>query len=143
TAYIGSMDRSLYAVSAEGLMRWEYRSGGELSSRPVIGDDGTIYFGSDDRHVHALRRDGTLRWKRHLDGYVRAPVALGYDGSVIAGVYGPEPRIVALDAASGEPRWYFPIGFGTSEEAGIASGPLVDVDGNIYFGAQDQYVYSL
>lgn len=143
TAYIGSVDHRLYAVAADGRMRWEYRTGGEISSTPVIGDDGTIYFGSDDEHVHAVTRDGRLRWRRDLDGFVRAPVALGRDGSVIAGVYGPEPRVVSLDAESGEPRWYFPVGFDEPEEAGIASGPLVDAGGDIYFGAQDDYVYSL
>jgi outer membrane protein assembly factor BamB len=143
TTYVGSIDHHLYAVAADGRMRWDYRSGGEISSSPVIGDDGTLYFGSDDRHVHALTRDGELRWSTDVDGFVRAPVALGRDGSVLAGVYGPRPRLVALDGATGELRWSFPVGLDTSAEAGVASGPIVDVDGNVYFGAQDDFVYSL
>ncbi len=143
TAYIGSLDDHVYAIAADGRMRWSYRTGGDVSSSPVIGDDGTIYFGSDDRHVHAIDRDGRLRWRSNVGGYVRAPVALGLDGSVIAGVYGPEPRVVSLDAADGELRWYFPVGVAQSTEVGVASGPLVDADGNIYFGAQDDFVYSL
>ena len=143
TAYIGAMDHRMYAVAADGRMRWEHRTEGEISSSPVIGDDGTIYFGSDDGHVYALSRDGERRWRRHLDGFVRAPVALGRDGSILAGVYGPEPRVVSLDAETGDPRWYFPVGFEQPAEVGIASGPLVDADGNIYFGAQDDYIYSI
>ncbi len=143
TAYIGSIDDHLYAVAADGRMRWSHRTAGDISSSPVIGDDGTIYFGSDDKHVYALTRDGRRRWRTDLDGYVRAPVALGRDGSVIAAVYGPEPRVVSLDALDGSIRWYFPVGIDESSETGIASGPLVDVDGNLYFGAQDDFVYSL
>lgn len=143
TTYVGSIDDHLYAVAADGRMRWDYRAGADISSSPVIGDDGTIYFGSDDRHVHALTRDGERRWRTDLEGFVRAPVALGRDGSVLAGVYGPRPRVVSLDAATGALRWSFPVGVDTSAEAGVASGPLVDVDGNVYFGAQDDFVYSL
>ena len=93
--------------------------------------------------MHAVDRDGNRRWRTHLDGYVRAPVALGRNGDVIAAVYGPTPRVVSLDAADGELRWYFPVTVSDSSEVGIASGPLVDVDGNLYFGAHDDYVYSL
>lgn len=143
TAYVGAIDHFMYAVAADGRMRWEYRTQGEISSSPVIGDDATIYFGSDDEHVYALTRDGALRWRTHVDGYVRAPVALGRDGSVIAAVYGPATRLVALDAATGEPRWDFPVGGPRSAEAGIASGPLVDAGGYIYFGAQDDFLYSI
>jgi outer membrane protein assembly factor BamB len=143
TAYVGSIDDRLYAVAPDGRMRWEHRAGGDISSSPVIGDDGTIYFGSDDQSVYALTRDGRLRWRAALGGYVRAPVALGRDGSVLAAVYGPSPRLVALDAATGDVRWYFPVGIDETSERGIASGPLVDVDGNVYFGAQDDYVYSV
>lgn len=143
TTYVGSIDDHVYAVAADGRMRWSYRTGGDISSCPVIGDDGTIYVGSDDQHVHALTRDGERRWRTDLNGYVRAPVALGRDGSVLAGVYGPEPRVVSLDAMDGSVRWYFPVGIDESSETGIASGPLVDADGNVYFGAQDDFVYSL
>ncbi len=143
TTYVGSIDDHLYAVAPDGRMRWEYQSGADISSSPAIGDDGTIYFGSDDQSVYALTRDGQLRWRTALGGYVRAPVALGRDGSVLAAVYGPTPRIVSLDAATGDERWYFPVGIDAGSEQGIASGPLVDADGNVFFGAQDDFVYSL
>lgn len=143
TAYLGSTDDRFYAVAADGRMRWEHRAGGDIASTPAIGDDGTIYFGADDNYVYALTRDGSRRWRRHLDGYVRAPIALGRDGDVLAGVYGPRPRIVSMDAETGEVRWSFPVGLDEATERGIASGPLVDADGNIYFGAQDRFVYSI
>jgi outer membrane protein assembly factor BamB len=143
TTYVGSIDDHLYAVAADGRLRWTYRSGGNISSSPVIGDDGTVYFGSDDRRVHAVTRDGQRRWSKDLDGFVRAPVALGRDGDIIAAVYGPRPRVVSLDAATGALRWSFAVGSETTAEAGIASAPLVDAEGDIYFGAPDDFVYSV
>jgi outer membrane protein assembly factor BamB len=143
TAYVGSLDNYVYAIAADGRMRWKYRTGADVTSSPSIGDDGTIYVGSDDRCVHAIDRDGHRRWRTNVDGYVRAAVAIGRGGSVIAAAYGPTPRVVALDAGNGDFRWTFPIAIAQGAEVGIASSPLVDADGNIYFGAQDDFVYSL
>jgi outer membrane protein assembly factor BamB len=58
-------------------------------------------------------------------------------------VYGPRPRLVSLDAATGDVRWYFPVTVADSSEVGIHSGPLVDREGHVYFGAHDDYVYSV
>lgn len=143
TVYVGSQDDHLYAIAADGRMRWSYRTEGDNDSSPLIGDDGTIYFGSDDHKLYALTRDGDLRWSTDLEGMVRAPAALSRDGGVLAGVFGPRPRVVCLDADDGELRWYFPVTIADTTEIGVASGPLVDRAGNIYFGAHDDYLYSL
>lgn len=143
TLYAASIDDHVYAIASDGRMRWEYAAENDISSSPVIGDEGLIYFGSDDQHVHALDRDGRRVWRTHVDGYVRAPVALGRNQDVIAAVYGPSPRVVSLDAATGELRWYFPVNVTESPEIGVASGPLVDVDGNLYFGAHDDFLYAI
>ena len=130
-------------MAKDGRLRWRYRTRGDNDGSPAIGDDGTLYFGSDDRHIYALTRDGALRWSADLEGYVRAPVAVHADGSVIAGVFGPRPRIVSLDAATGELRWFFPVTVSDSGERGVQSGPLVDREGAIYVGAHDDYLYAL
>ncbi|HJL18207.1 MAG TPA: PQQ-binding-like beta-propeller repeat protein, partial [Sandaracinaceae bacterium LLY-WYZ-13_1] len=143
TGYIGSIDDHVYAVAADGRMRWAVETGENVSSSPAIGDDGTIFFGSDDGHVYAVSRDGERRWRTHVDGFVRAPVALGLDENVIAAVYGPRPRVVSLDAADGSERWSFPVGVSENPEIGIASGPLVDAEGHVYFGAHDDFLYSV
>jgi len=143
TIYVGAQDDRVYAIAPDGRLRWSHATRSDNDSSPVIGDDGTLYFGSDDHRVHAITRDGVARWSTDLDGYVRAPLALGLDGSVLAAVFGPRPRIVALDAATGAARWYFPVTVADSAEIGIASGPLVDRDGNIYVGAHDDFVYAL
>lgn len=143
TAYLGSLDDHLYAVAPDGRQRWAYRTGDDVRSSPALGDDGTLFVGSDDGHVHAVTRDGERRWRTDLGGFVRAPVALGRNGDVIAGVYGPQPRVVSLDAETGEVRWSFLLSPTESAEVGVASGPLVDAEGSVFFGGHDEFVYSL
>ncbi|MAQ17657.1 MAG: hypothetical protein CMN30_23025 [Sandaracinus sp.] len=143
TLYFGCQDDHLYAVAPDGRLRWQHRTGDDVDSSPVLGDDGNLYFGSDDHQVRSLDRDGNVRWSTDLEGYVRAPVGIAKDGSILAGVYGPRPRLVALDPAEGGIRWFFPVTVADSTEVGVESGALVDAEGNIYFGAHDDYLYAL
>lgn len=142
TIYVGSQDDHLYAIAPDGRMRWRYHVNDDVDGTPAIGDDGTIYFGSDDHHLYALRRDGTLRFSTDLDGDIRAPVGLGLDGAVIVSVFPPRPRVISVDGETGAIRWEFPI---TTSDSGasVQSGALVDRDGNLYVGADDDFVYSL
>lgn len=142
TVYVGSQDDHLYAIAPDGRMRWRFRAQDDIDSSPAIGDDGTLYFGSDDERLYALDRRGQLRFSTDLDGDIRAPVALGLDGSVIASTHAPRPRVVAIDARTGAIRWEFPITAGDSG-ASVQSGALVDRDGNLYVGADDDFVYAL
>ncbi len=143
TIYVGSQDDNLYAIAPDGKVRWSYEASADIDSSPVIGDDGTIYFGCDDRRLYAVDRDGRLKFRVLLGGMIRGPVALGPEGTVLVGVYGPHPRLVAVAAADGAERWSFPVTDTESDEIGVASGPLVDRDGRIYFGAHDDYLYAL
>jgi outer membrane protein assembly factor BamB len=143
TLYVGSQDDHLYAITPEGQLRWSFTARNDIDSGPVVGDDGTIYFGSDDHRVYALDRNGELRWQADVGGYVRTPVALGLDGNVLVPVFGPHARLVSLDAQTGEEQWYFSVSRSQANELGVGSSPVVDRDGNIYFGADDDYLYAL
>jgi outer membrane protein assembly factor BamB len=143
TVYFGSQDDHFYAVAADGRMRWAYETGDDNDASAVIGDDGTLYFGSDDHHVYALSRDGALVWSADLEGYVRGPLALGVGGAVLAVTYGPRPRLVSLDGGDGRLVWFFPVTVTDSSEVGVHSGPLVDREGDVYFGAHDDYLYAI
>ncbi|MEM1413330.1 MAG: PQQ-binding-like beta-propeller repeat protein [Myxococcota bacterium] len=143
TLVVGSQDDHVHALTPEGERRWVYRTEGDVDASPSIGDDGTIYVGSDDRRVYALSPEGQLRWSAHVEGMVRAPLGLTLDGAVLAGVFGPRPRLIALDAATGRERWTFSLAVADTTEIGVASGPLVDAQGNVYFGAHDDYLYAL
>lgn len=142
TIYVGSQDDHLYALAPDGRMRWRFRTEDDVDGTPAIGDDGTIYFGGDDDRLHALNRDGTERFSTHLDGDIRTPVALGLDGAVIVSVFAPRPRIISVDGSTGAVRWEFPITGGESGGS-VQSGALVDRDGNLYVGADDDFVYAL
>jgi len=143
TIYVGSQDDHFYAIAPDGRMRWSYETEGDNDASAVIGDDGKIYFGSDDHRVYALSRDGDLVWSTDLEGYVRGPLALAAGGAILAPTYGPRPRLVSLDGGDGHIVWFFPVTVTDSTEAGVHSGPLVDAEGNIYFGAHDDYLYAI
>lgn len=143
TVYVGSQDDHLYAITPDGQLRWSFTARNDIDSGPVVGDDGTIYCASDDHRVYALDRNGELRWQADVGGYVRTPVSLGLDGNVLVPVFGPHARLVSLDAQTGEEQWYFSVTRSQANELGVGSSPVVDRDGNIYFGTDDDYVYAI
>jgi len=55
--------RSPYAGPETNDVKWEFQTGAQISSSPVIGIDGTIYVGSQDTYLYAINPDGTLKWK--------------------------------------------------------------------------------
>ena len=54
TIYIGSDDHSLYAVGAEGKVRWSVATGGGINGQPALGADGTLYIASADGFLYAI-----------------------------------------------------------------------------------------
>lgn len=59
TVYIGSSDGKLYAINADGTLKWSFQTKGAIESSPAIGSDGTIYIGSNDNHLYAI--GGTIQ----------------------------------------------------------------------------------
>jgi outer membrane protein assembly factor BamB len=143
TIYVGSQDHRLYAVSPEGTVRWSRDLGGDVDCAPAIGDDGTIYAGSDAGIVAAFDPRGVERWRATVGGFVRGGLTVGRAGAVFAGTYGPGPRIVALEVATGVERWSFRVQGTGAPEFGIHGAPLEDAGGHLFFGAQDDRVYAL
>jgi outer membrane protein assembly factor BamB len=70
-------------------------------------------------------------------------MALGRRRDLIVPVFGPHARVVSLDRATGEERWSFAAAASTATDSGVGSGPIVDRDGNVYFGADDDFVYAI
>jgi outer membrane protein assembly factor BamB len=144
TVYVGSQDRHFYAVAPDGKVRWRVDLGGDVDSSPAIQDDGTVVVGSDKGEVVALAPEsGEARWTAVVGGFVRGAMSLGRDGTVFAGTYGPTPRLVALDPATGAIRFRFPVAGTGATEFGIHGGPVEDSVGRLYFGAQDDHAYCL
>jgi outer membrane protein assembly factor BamB len=57
TVYIGSWDNKLYAIKQDktkGTQKWEFATGGPITSSPAIGPDGAVYIGSHDKNIYAI-----------------------------------------------------------------------------------------
>jgi outer membrane protein assembly factor BamB len=90
--YVGSDDRSLYALdAATGEARWVYTTQAPVTS-PAVVADGTVYAGSQDQVLRALdAATGQLRWSFPTGGVIQAPpVAVG--STVYVGTLGGMPH---------------------------------------------------
>ena len=52
---------NLYALNADGSLKWKYATGEVVRSSPAVGADGTVYVGSDDKNLYALNADSFTR----------------------------------------------------------------------------------
>ena len=86
---------SSYAGSKEGILKWCFRTNGEVNSSPAIGEDGTIYVGSLDGSIYAVTPDGKLKWNYSLDDRVYSSPALDGVGNVYVCSWGG--KVISLD----------------------------------------------
>jgi outer membrane protein assembly factor BamB len=82
TLYFGSGDSNVYAVSADGMQKWLFRTGGAVSSTPSVAADGTIYVGSGDHKLYALNADGSRKWEFLADWAIDGSPLIGPDGTI-------------------------------------------------------------
>jgi outer membrane protein assembly factor BamB len=115
-------------------LKWRYKTGGNVSSSPAIGPDGTIYFGSYDDCIYALNPDGTFKWRYQTSGDVYSSPAIGSDGTIYFGSY--DSCFYALNL-SGSLKWRY------QTDRKIISSPAIGSDGTVYFGSNDGYLYTL
>src|SRR5687768_7670683 len=54
TIYIGSADRTFYAIGADGALRWSRPTGEIIDSSALLDDRGRVYVGSGDGHLYAF-----------------------------------------------------------------------------------------
>jgi outer membrane protein assembly factor BamB len=135
--YVGSVDKSLYAVNSNGTLRWAYQTGGSVMSSPAIGTDGAIYFGSLDNYLYALNYDGTLRWRYLAGGTIRfSSPAIGPDGTVYVG--STDGNLYAINS-NGTLKWTF----ASLNAKPFDSSPAVGPDGTVYAGAYDARLYAI
>ena len=135
--YIGSADRSFYALNPDGTVKWSVETGEIIDSSALLDDQGRVYFGSGDGYLRALDREtGDEIWSLQADdpaendAYIRwfeGNVAMGPDGTL----YVPNDNfyLYAIDRDTGDVDWRFTLADQTW------SLPAVDPDsGNLYFG---------
>ena len=115
TIYIGSADRTFYAISSAGALKWKFPTGEIIDSAALLDDQRRVIFGSGDGHVYALdRSSGEVQWSFRADtpelnsGFINwfeGNVAIGPDGTL----YAPNDNFCtyALRRSSGERVWCF------------------------------------
>jgi outer membrane protein assembly factor BamB len=98
---------SLYAVdAATGELRWEALKGVGISGSPHVAN-GIVYVTADDGKIHAFQaRSGSALWSVNILHNGAGPVAYG---NVLYVGGGGMRNFYALDAASGNPVWTYPL----------------------------------
>jgi outer membrane protein assembly factor BamB len=105
------------------------------------GRDGTVYVGSDSGKVYALNRtDGSVQWSKTIgSGFgrrVTVSPAVDAGGVVFVAPHDPH-RVYALRGTDGAVVWTF------DTRGDMASSPAIAVDGTLYIGPDDNFLYSL
>ncbi len=137
--YFGSIDRSVYALNADGSLQWTFAAGGGIdTASPAIATDGTIYVGTTTGRFHALTPTGTQRWVRDFGSSSSASnsPAIAADGTLYVKI--GDGKLHALDPVTGATRWSFDV----NGRQTYAS-PVIAADGTIYQGSDDRSVYAL
>lgn len=135
TAYIASMDGSLYAIDVEsGSLVWKTALGNAMVSSPVLGEDGTLYVGSFDSQVIAVdSQDGSELWRADTDDWVWGSPTLDGETLYVTDLGGD---MYALDAANGSQRW------SVSGEGAATGSPLV-YNESVYYVTEGGELYSV
>jgi outer membrane protein assembly factor BamB len=122
-AYVGTDAGYLYAVGADGEVRWQSDLGGPVNTTPAV-VPGTVYATTPERVVAVNAAAGTGRWSGRVEHVAKTGLSVG-GGMVHVG--GNE--VAAFDASDGTPRWRVEL----PGVAGTFGSPLY-VDGTLYAG---------
>ena len=119
--YFGSMDRNVYAVSAEtGKQLWQYETDGAVVAKPLL-VDGLVVVGSFDKTLYALNAaSGELAWSFQGDNWFWAGAVFDGERIIAASMGG---TVYALDR-EGNPVWSSPF----KTDSPIVSTPVVVVE---------------
>ncbi len=74
--------RSSFTGASSPVFNWENAVGGNFTSNPVIGADGTLYVGSTDDNLYAFNADGSLQWAFPTGGAINNSPTIGADGTI-------------------------------------------------------------
>lgn len=145
----GSNDGTLYSVDEDCQKRWEFRSGGKITAKPVLADLKTggasmLLIGSADGNLYALDEEGGLKWNFQAEGGINSNAVVSdvnADGrqEILFGC--SDDRLYCL-APNGAKIWHFEADFW------IVSPPVVaDINNDgmpeIITGSLDSSLYVL
>lgn len=132
--YFGSNDSYLYALNNQtGQELWRFKTKGVVVPSPAVAD-GTVYVGSRDHYFYAVdAATGQEKWKFKTGSFIaeRPPVIVK---GVVYFVHN-DHHLYALDSQTGHELGRFKAGDGL-----VA---ITVVDGVIYLGGDDGYLYAI
>jgi len=137
----GSQADRLYATRGNGVV-WEVEIGADIDASPVAAEDGTFWVGTDKGEIVHVSAQGRILSRTEVGGFVRGSLSLSRSGDVLAGTYGPTPRVVRV-RPDGTLAGALGIHGTGSRDFGVHGSPLEAADGILYFGAQDDAVYAV
>ncbi len=137
TIYIGSADRTFYALNKDGTIKWKVATGEVVDSAALLDDKGRVYFGSGDGKLRALdAQTGKEVWTMEADDpSVNKAFIRWFEGNVAIGpggtLYVPNDNffLYAVNRDDGSVKWRYRMPDQTW------SLPAVDAkSGNLYVG---------
>jgi outer membrane protein assembly factor BamB len=147
TVYVGSYDRTIYALTPGGGIKWTnelpppiyiyFATYTAVYGTPAIGADGTLYVASENGKLLALDpANGAVKWDYTtllVEGVYSSP-AIAPDGTIYFGSYDANLYAIRPD---GSRKW-------TSRfDSTIFASPAVGRDGTVYCGCDDGKLYAL
>jgi len=144
SAYVGSSDGNLYAVSPNGILQWSYDAGDAIYfSSPAVGIDGTVYVGVENfvggygGYLFAINPDGSEKWK-FSTGPIDSSPTIGDDGTIYVGSSGYGSTKLYAVNPDGSLKWTFMVSGSI-----FNSSPAIGSDGTVYIGSMDKNVYAI
>ena len=124
---------SLYAVAADGRLRWQVHTPAEVEVSAALSEDGVVVFGSNDSTEYGVALDGKVRWRHAIGNYTySSPLTLA-DHRVVFGNHSGE--MTFLDTRDGHP-------ISRDRARGqIWTSAAVDVRGDAYFATRSGGIY--
>lgn len=133
--YAPNSNGTVYALSLDGEILWEFETDAAIWATPVYAD-GRLYVASQDHHLFAVNADtGDKIWDTDLGASAVNSPALADDGTLYVGTFGGE--VFAIDSDSGSIVWRL------NTEDWIWGSPVIGADGMLYVTDLSANLYAI
>ncbi|MFX0012815.1 MAG: PQQ-binding-like beta-propeller repeat protein, partial [Candidatus Hermodarchaeota archaeon] len=132
----------MYAINSDGTLKWKFDPPGGIFdfTCPAIDKNGTLYAStcsSKYTYMYAINPDGTVKWKISI-GNTYSPPTIGDNGLIYFTHKASDKSYITALNTDGILKW----GRYISDESMVSS-PAVGIDGTIYCGSHDCYLYAI
>lgn len=134
TVYIGSGDGKLYAIRADGTLKWATPVGSPLKTSAAIDNAGRIYVGAENGRMYAFNSTGSIAWSYPTADTIRSSPAIVGDSLV---VFGSNDGSVYAVRTNGTLKWSAATG------GPVKASPAVGQGGAIIAPSQDGFIYAI